>query len=304
MVPTALVLVACLGCGPEFQSPTRIGVTAIDLSPLPPFLPKRFLFHSDLQAYLDEPVVFDPMSPRQIRVHLGTGRLKFAMLSAADYAEVAPAGTADILAVPVNPRGRTYRQGLIIVSPKSRIQSVAELKGLRFHFMPAGDVLNEAALGALLEAGISRKDIDKGILGLELDTSHISSLEVAKSVVLEENVAGVIDEADYESWPERGGSLVLLRPSKEQVRIIGRTVRIPEGPFLVSHETPEELRAKVRDYLLHEVRDKKIILGVLGVSGFAEPIDPGEYEPYFEVYRKLHPARRPGSQPAAVEPSA
>jgi hypothetical protein len=292
-----LLLCLLVGCGPQFHSPTRIGVTSFDLNPLPPFLPKRILFQRDLESHLDEPVVFDLLTPRQIRVHMGTGRVKFAMVSAADYAEIAPAGNSEMLAVAKNAQGRTYRQGLIIASPRSRIETVSQAKGLRFHFLPAGDVLNEAAAGALLEAGVARKQIDNGILGLGLDTSHISSLEVAKSVALE-NAVGVIDEADYMSWPDRGGSLMLLTPSKEQVRVIGRTVRVPEGPFLASLQTPPELRESVKRYLLEDLNKKAIVLGVLGVSGFAEPIAPNEYEPYFALLRKLHPAGKPTTSPA------
>lgn len=134
--------------------------------------------------------------------------------------------------------------------------------------------------------GIARTEIDQRLLGLKLDTSHINSLEVAKSVVLE-NAAGVIDEADYLSWPETGGGLVLLNPSRQQVRVIGRTIRIPQGPFVASLETPAELRTKVRKYLLEEVSRQPIILSILGIKGFAGPIDPAEYEPYFEMRRKL-----------------
>jgi ABC-type phosphate/phosphonate transport system substrate-binding protein len=212
------------------------------------------------------------------------------MLTAEEYVEVSTAKTSEILAVPINMHGQTHRQGLIVVRPKSRLQKVSDLKGLRFHFMPAGDVLNEAAMGALLEAGVQPKEVDKGLLGLELDTSHINSMEVAKSVVLED-AAGVIDEMDYNRWPEKGGSLVLLSPSKEQVRIIGKTVRVPEGPFVASLQAPAELRDKVRRYLLEDLKKKTFVLGVLGVSGFAPAIDPSEYEPYFAVHRKLHPNR-------------
>jgi ABC-type phosphate/phosphonate transport system substrate-binding protein len=249
------------------------------------------LFQRDLEDHLQQPVVFDLMSPRQIRVHLGTGRAKFAMLSAADFAEIAPAGNSEILAVPTNAHGHTSRCGLIIVSSKSRAQSVKELKNRRFHFLPVGDVLNEAAMGALLESGIAKQDIDRGFLGLELDTSHINSIEVAKSVVIED-AAGIIDEADYNAWPDRGGSLVLLTPSKEQVRVIGQTVRIPEGPFVASLETPEAMREDMKHYLIEDLKNNKLVLGVLGISGFAEPLDPADYQPYFELHRKLHPSAK------------
>src|SRR3972149_9513187 len=131
------------GCASPFRTPIRIGVTSLDLSPLPPFLPKRFLFAEDLQTYLGEPVIFDLLQPRQISVHLGTGRLKFAMLTPADYAEIMSADNCQMVAVPRNPRGQVYRRGLIVVSPRSRIQSLADVRKLRFHFLRLGDVLND-----------------------------------------------------------------------------------------------------------------------------------------------------------------
>ncbi|UCD27907.1 MAG: PhnD/SsuA/transferrin family substrate-binding protein [Planctomycetota bacterium] len=273
------------------EPPIRVGVTKLEFSPPPLiFVPKWSLFNDGLSFHLNKPVSFDLMTPRQIRVHLGTGRVKFAMLSPADYSQIAHAETSKILAVPKNNNQETHRRGLIIVAAKSPIHALSELKNKRFHFMPSGDILNELALGALLDSGIPKEEIDKGILGLELDTHHISSLEVAKSVVLE-NVAGVIDEADYNKWPEKGGSFVLLSPSKDQVRVIAKTIRVPEGPFVVSINTPKELTDKVRNYLLKDVNKEKLILAPMGYTGFAEPIDPEEYKPYFELHRKLYPPK-------------
>lgn len=291
------------GCAHPFRAPIRIGVTSLDLSPLPPFLPKRFLFAEDLQTYLDEPVIFDLLQPRQIRVHLGTGRLKFAMLTPADYAEIMSADNCQMVAVPRNPRGQIYRRGLIVVSPRSRIQSLAELRKVRFHFLPLGDVLNEVAMGALLDAGIQMEEVDKGILGLQLDTLHINSVEVAKSVVIEENAAGIIDEDEYNTWPERGGSLLLFAPSKEQVRVIGKTVRVPEGPFVASKETPRELVDKVRDYLFESAGNKALVFAALGCSGFAEPISPDEYRDYAALHEKLKPLMKLPTSQAASQPA-
>jgi len=283
-----MLLVLLTGCGPEHRSPIRIGVTSFELSPLPGLLPNRGLFQRDLEQQLGKPVVFDVMMPGQICVHLGSGRAAFALLTTADYAEIAPACRAEILTVVRNRRGGTHRQGLIIAAPGSRVKSLADARSMRIHFLPRGDAINEAALGALLEAGLDRREIDRGILGLQLDTTHLNSMEVAKSVVLEDAI-GVIDEADYLRWPERGGSLVLLSPSKEEVRVIGRTIRVPEGPFVASLGTPPELRQKVRRYLLEHANRNQLVLDGLGIGGFAEPIDPREYEPYFALRRKLYP---------------
>lgn len=298
-------LVDFTGLGPP---PVRIGVTQLELMPPPVLLPKRTLFQENLSFHLNEPVSFDLLTPRQIRVHLGTGRLRFAMLSPADFSEVAGTPGSRILAVPVNGNGDTYRQGLIIVSARSPLRDLRELKSLRFHFMPRGDVLNEVALAALLEAGISHADLDAGILRLGLDTHHISSLEVAKSVVMEEKVAGIIDEADYRKWKPTGGSLMLLNPSQDEVRVIARTVRVPEGPVLVSSQTSADLSDKVYDYLLNVLPQRKVILAAMGCRGFAAPIAMKEYEPFFAAHRRLYPEPPasqplPGSEPAALLPT-
>lgn len=273
--------------------PIRIGVTRLDLSPPPLLLPKAVLFEENLSFHLGSAVSIDLLTPRQIRVHLGSGRLKFAMLSTEDYCAAAPGACSEILAVPLNEHKQAYRKGLIVVAPKSPIRSLSDIRSQRFHFMPRGNLLNEAAVGALMDAGLSKADLDKGLLGLELDTYHISSLEVAKAVVLEGRAAGVIDEADYLAWRDTGGSLLLLSPSKDQVRVIGETVRIPEGPFVVSVNTDPALKAKVQDYLLQTLPKRKLVLAALGCTGFAPPIDPKEYEPYCRIHYRLHPETQP-----------
>ena len=54
---------------------------------------------------------------------------------------------------------------------------------------------------------------------------------------------------------------------------------------------------KVRQYLLEDIKDKKLVLTVLGISGFAQPIPVSEYEPYFSIHRKLEPKESAQSQP-------
>lgn len=299
LAPALVCLFLAGGCSTLLKPPVRMGTTTLELEP-PLFLPRQTLLERDLEAWLGQPVVLDLMAPSQICVHLNSGRMALAMLSAAEYSRVAPECDAAILAVPVNARNSSYRKGLIITAPKSKLENLAQLSNKRFHFMPAGDILNEAALGALLEAGVDRQSIDHGILGLELDTRHINSLEVAKSAVLEGEAAGVIDEADYNAWPERGGSLLLLSPSKDQVRVIGETVRVPEGPVLMSTSIPEALQNELREYFMKKAAANPLAMAALGYKGFAAPIDPGEYEPYFRIHRKLFPEKTPASRPVAM----
>ena len=277
------------------KPPIRVGVTSLELSTF--MLPKRHLFRLSLAQYLRKPVQFELMTPRQIRVHLGTGRLQFAMLKPQEYAEIAKAGTGTILAVPVNTKGQTYRQGLVVVSAKSGIQSVQDIKSQRFHFASRGNPINDGARGVLFEAGIGQQDIDHGFFGLGLDTFHINSFEVAKSVVMEANSAGVIDEADYQSWPDEGGNFLLLNPSKDQLRIIAKTVRIPEGPFIVSVKTNPKLVAKIKRFLLEIApQQETMALAPMGYQGFAEPVEEKAYEPFTRIHQLLYPVQ-PETQP-------
>jgi ABC-type phosphate/phosphonate transport system substrate-binding protein len=277
------------------KEPVRIGLAHIEFSPPPFMLPKRTAFFRELSVHLNQPVQPELMMPRQIRVHLGLedNRIQFAMLSPGDYAEISKDETHKIVAIPINSHGQTYRRGLIIVGKDSPIRTLAEIKAQRFHFMPGENPLNDAALGTLMEGGLTRKDISEGFFGL--DTHHINSLEVAKSVVFENMAAGVIDEADYQEWPESGGSFVLLKPSKDQVRVIGQTVKVYEGPIVTSIHTPPELVEQLEDFLLNKLNRKglfekaPLVLAILGCEGFAPPVDPAEYEPFSQLYRKLYP---------------
>ncbi|MEP0841357.1 MAG: PhnD/SsuA/transferrin family substrate-binding protein [Phycisphaerae bacterium] len=288
------------------KPPSRIGITRLEPSPLL-LVPKAVLFEENLTFELGSPFTFDLMTPRQIRLHLGTGRLKFALLTAGEFSQIAGRDVAAILAVQLNEHQQTYRQGLIVVPAGSPIRSPADLKGLRFHFLSQGHPLNDAALGALLEAGVSAADLDKGLLGLSIDQYHISSMESARGVVLGgERSAGVIDKADYDRWPASGGSLALLLPSKDQVRVIAETVRVPEGPFVVSKQTDPRIADQVRRYLLNVLPKRKLVLASLGCSGFAPPIEEKEYEPFFALYRRLHPdleAPSPDQDEAATRPA-
>ncbi len=283
------------------RPPIRVGVTTLDLSP-PFLLPKWEALRLGLSHHLQEPVQFELMTPRQIRVHLGTGRLKFAMLRPGEFAEIADAGTGEILAVPLNLNREPYRQGLIVVPPNSTVHSLGDARAVRFHFLPVGDALNEAAIGAMLEAGVPRSEVSPSLLlGVSTLTYHINSLEVAKSVVVEDHAAGIIDEYDYNRWPESGGSFLFLRPSKDQVRVIGKTVRIPEGPFVASVKTDPELCAQVRTFLI-EVAPKthRLALAALNYKGFAPPVDAREYEAIGRLQRLLHPASPPSTESSAA----
>lgn len=269
------------------KPPVRIGITRLELSPL--LVPRAVLFEENLTFHLGAPVVFDLMTPRQIQVHLGTGRLQFAMLSTAEFCQISAGADARPIAIALNEHRQPHRKGLIVVSAGSQARSLEDLHGCRFHALPRGHVLNDAALGALLDAGVARGNLSDGIAGVEWGIHGANSAEVARSVAADERAAGVIDAADYESWPPTKGAFASPAPPRDALRVVGETLRASEGPFVVSSRTDPELAEKVRRYLLEVLPRRKLVLGSLGLTGFVPPVGAGEYEAYCALYRRLHP---------------
>jgi len=290
------------GCHQDLQlRPVRVGVTRIDLIG-PRLLPRWEPLRIDLGLYLGPGrlLQFEVLTPRQIRVHLSSGREAFALVNATEYAEVSRGGDAAVLATAVNAAGKTERVGLIVTGTGSPIQSLADLKGKRFDFGPKGDpLLDTAAVCALARAGVRLSDIEKDkLLGRY---HHIGSLEVARAVVYEKVPAGIVDAAEYEKWPPHGGSFLLGTVSRDQVRVLYRTEPVPEMAVVASKRADPALVEKVRKYFLEEINRKQLaVLSWLGVNGFV-PADADRYAPFAKQVNEVYP---PASQPdeMPVEP--
>ncbi len=291
------------GCQ-EAVRPVRVGVTKMDLIG-PNLLPEALFgrweaLRLDLGLYLglDKFVHIELLKPRQIRVHLGTGREAFAIVDAVEYAEIITGDNDVVLASAVNGAGNTERVGLIVTRADSPVQSLGELKGKRFDFGPKGDPLMDvAAVCALSRAGVRMADIEKDkLLG---EYRHLFSQDVAKAVVYEKVPAGIIDEAEYNKWPDKGGSLLLGTVSKDQLRVLDRTPPVPEMVVLASKRTDPALVAKVRNYFLEDVNKKQLtVLTWLGVKGF-RAAQREQYVPFAQLVRAVYPPAPPSSEPAA-----
>lgn len=285
--------------------PVRIGITEYDIDPGLNLLPEWSLLNDDLERYLGRTVAFQTMQSRQICVHLcRTGRLQFALLSPVDYSEIVCEHEHEILAVPLGRNGKIHRMGLVVVSPESGITALSDLKGKRFHFLRDEPGLNEAALGVLFDAGVRRDDLQLETWLTDPGTEHSNSGAVARSVVLDTRSAGVIDADEYASWPESGGivTVPVTLPSKDKVRILAETVPVPNGPFIASPNAPEEMKEQVRTYLLSVIPSRmfngQLVLGPLGYVGFVKPPDPQAYQPFIEMYRRMHADDPPEVYPA------
>jgi ABC-type phosphate/phosphonate transport system substrate-binding protein len=274
--------------------------------------PPWYALQRELSKELKRPVVVQTLKPFQVAAHLASGRIQIGMLPAADYLELikdkelADGGTlGEVLAL--SEAGE--RRGVIVASAKSDIHSVADLKGRRFAFGPKGDpVLYEAALACLKREGLSVDDIAREIIPIPGSLQfHISSAEAAKEIVYGFGVgkrrteAGVIEEWDYDSFPDTGGRLLpLIRFSKDQFRVLARTDPVAsgivgDGPVLASPDADPDLAATVRDFLLAAADKHQGALRDLGIKQFRPA--PSDAQAEIERLSMLTPRAPAATQP-------
>lgn len=267
-----------------YQEPVRIGMadhrsgvfdpanwdlTGIGL----PWNPLR----QSLERYLNQPVQVEVFKPFQIAAHLQSGRIEFALLGAGEYLATRDE-FGDFGRVAALSTIRT-RQGLIVARASSNIQTMEDIRGKRFAFGPQGDpVLDQGAKDALVAAGVSLDDIQRELLPVPTAFQHhISSREAAYEVVWGIGTeVGVIERAEYDAYPETGGSLLLRTFAKQNFRIVGETApvrmeTIPEGPLVVSPEADAALVARVTEYFLSIGQKQPGVLATMGLAGFQTP---------------------------------
>jgi hypothetical protein len=207
------------------------------------------------------------------------------------------------------------RQGLIVCRTTADIKSLQDIKGRRFSFGPPGDpVLDAAAKETLIEAGVPLDELIREWLALDAQTGvtvysqqyHISSRESAFSIVyglLTE--VGVIEAAEYEAYPETGGSLLLRQFAKEDFRVLGRTrvVRmdsLPEGPLLAASDADPQLVENMVAFLLSINATDRGVLLAAGLGGFRAP--GADVATEMERLAALSPASAPAEDPATQVP--
>lgn len=256
-----------------------------------------------LEHHLGRPVQIEDMEPFQIVAHLNSGRLDFAVLPAKDYValekDIGDAGK--VIAV----SQVQARQGLIVARVSSSIQSIGDLKGKRFAFGPAGDVvLDLAAKEALRTGGVNPDELQKELLPVpNTFQHHISANESAYEVVYGIGTeAGVIEQADYDAYPQSGGSILLRTFAKDNFKVLGQTSpvsidTIPEGPVLAAKHTDDKLVGSVQSFLLSAQKDEPAAMRTLGLSGFHAPQGDVQAE-----MQRLASAERAGG-PATASPA-
>lgn len=237
----------------------------------------------ELSKELDQPVSFERLKPFQIEAHLTSGRIQYAFVTAGDYLEMEhPEQTGKVLALMEADPELVQRQGLLVANAKSGIQSISQLKGRRFAFGPVNDpVLHTAALKALSDTGIEKSDLAWELLA-PVTGHHISSKEVAKSIVYELTIdAGAIEKSEYDAMPETGGTFIPLAFAKDQFRVLGQTnvvegVGVASGAFMASNKVDAEQAETVKNLLLKAERTNPEAIFAMGIRRF-EPVkgNPG-----------------------------
>lgn len=224
---------------------------------------------------------FMVLKPMQMHAHLLSGHVQFAFVDQGDEATVIADGAGRIIARPVFAEEPPTSTALFVVSKNSKLQSLSDLKGKRIAFGPPNHpALHWGALAALQSAGVGYQDLAKQLVPIPGSLQyHISSLESAKAALFAiEADVGVVDEASYSDWPESGGNVVgnllSLSISRDQLRVIGRSEKIPlfpSGAVVASRHADPELIEKVRHYLTKVLPKKRRITKPLGLITYEAP---------------------------------
>ncbi len=255
------------------KEPVRIGVTGDasrlwnvrawwDLDERTPWTE----FRRALGRHLNRPIQVEQLKPFQVGLQLESGRLDFALLDDDQYDEV----TGEVEGCRVIARAQANDNvGLIVASAKSDIERIEQVSGHRFSFGPRGDpVLHFGAAAALDEAGVSIDDIQRELIPVATLQYHLNAMESAKEIVHGLTPAGVILESDYNGFAESGGTLIPMKLSKDQFRVLGRTSSIDLGPFLAGPSTDDELVADVRSFLVNSATETPAVTNALGIASF------------------------------------
>ena len=286
---------ASVGCAPKDAAMdakiVQIGSTKADLFGMPP---EYRALHVRLEKCFDRRVIFTPQPDGPaIAKQLELGNLSYALMSAKEYGQIEDPGKLTLLATAVNKSGKTARKAFILTRTGSGAKAIPDCKGKRFAFGTYQDLLTDFAVQKALEdAGLPVKDLFPDLLTpppLGLEGRLYLGDDAAKKMLPDLTVeAGVMDETVYDAMPASGGNLI-TGPSKDQFRVLGETMAVPELVVVAGPSADPALTEKLKDDLLNKVKDDPNVCQQLGVKGFAAPDQAG-----YDAARKLAPKPKQG----------
>ena len=284
---TSLLLVSATGCqstGLRFLSliglqkdPLIVALVADNrprssgkpLAALNPFAP-----YSKLQAALGKelgrPVGLDLCLPLQLEPSLSSGLCHLAIVSPIQYARLSNRERFTVLAVPIVHKGCATRSAVLVVKANSPLTSVEDLRGKTVAFGPAQDSwTHHAALVLLAQHGLQKTDLALELLPLPGSLKHMpNAAAVAQTVINNSSDAGFIDERDWEELPPSAAG---NEPAHDKLRVVARTIELPERLVLASPKLARETAAQVRSFLLKADQDHPQTLHPLQVSAYQAP---------------------------------
>lgn len=277
-----LLAVSCfslVGCGPKSdQDIVQIGSTkAAFLGP-----PSEFrALAPRLESALNKPVYFRAQPDGDaLGAQLTLGEIDFAILSAKEFCEIDDASQLDLIATGVNATDRSARRAFIVVKNDSSISKVSDLKGKRFAYGTHNDLLTDYAVRATLRnEGLPPNELVTELLPppIAYDGRLYAGSEAPAKValpILRGDVipisAAVIDEVAWMKLPDTGGN-VITGPAKDDLKIIAKTMTVPELVVVAGPESDPSEVSRVRQYFLKEASKDPNVCEQLGVKGFTEP---------------------------------
>ncbi len=274
------VLVAQAGCrgaaGASFlslfglsQKPVVIALLA-DPTTLDPFAP-----HEKLRLAMSEtirrPVRLDLCLPVALEASLKLGFYDFALVTPACYVQMRDRQRFEVLAASVDRAGRVAYPAVLVVSADSELNDVADLRGKKVAFGPRPAArTHHAGLALLSEHGLEKSDLSLALLPLPGSLRHFSEMrEIALAVQNGDFDAGFIDEPAFDEF-ERGPADEAA-PNRDQLRVIARTLPVPDLLVIQSPKVDQQVARTVTDFLLAVDQTHPEALRPLLLSAYRKP---------------------------------
>lgn len=144
-----------------------------------------------------------------------------------------------------------------------------------------------AALQLLQDGGLDKTDLSLEVLPLPGSLRHLpDGRAVAQAVMSGSANAGFVDQAAWEAFAEHQERE--REPARDKLRIIARTVVLPQRLMIASSKLDDAAAGKVRAFLLAVGTQHPEVLKPLDISGYQVPS-----EKLLSACRALVPTERP-----------
>lgn len=234
-------------------------------------LPEMEAFRTAASKELGREVHFELAFPLLLEPQLGIGWQQFAIVSPAQYAALGKPDDFQVVAVGGASAENACRPAYFVVSAGSSIQNLRETRDSLIAFGPAEDSrLFLAAALSLDDEGISRGDLKRQVLPVPGSLMHhVNSAEAAKAVLSGAAGVAVVDSSWYEALPDQNPGAQM--PTKAALRVIHRTIALPDRVILRSPKIETGLDLRMREFLLAAHTRHPKAMQRINLGAFVEP---------------------------------